>query len=152
MGYVFTREGLRRLYEKMMSKECPMVEKSLEDQEFGKCLADNVLQVNTLDEQKRHRFFHQSFDPEISQFGEYDSVWIREHVYYPFKKGLDCCSPTHIATHHIGLDIMYLFDYLIKNVSIFGLKKYPKFVLPKKWTKEEIAMAVLDVDFWNRTH
>jgi hypothetical protein len=29
---------------------------TVEDLEFAKCLADNVLQVNALDELKRHRF------------------------------------------------------------------------------------------------
>jgi hypothetical protein len=56
MGYVFTREALRRLYDRMKSKVCPMMEITVEDLEFAKFLADNVLQVNTLDELKRHKF------------------------------------------------------------------------------------------------
>ncbi len=128
------------------------METFLEDQEFGKCLADNVLQVNTLDELKRHRFFHRYLDRELSKFDEYDSAWIRKHIYYPMQYGLNCCSPTHIATHHIEVEQMYFFDYLIRNVSVFGVKKYPKFELPKRQTKEEILMAAMHVDFLNRTH
>jgi hypothetical protein len=47
---------------------------------------------------------------------------------------------------------MYVFDYLIRNVSVFGVRKTPKFVLPKKLSRAEVALAALDVDFWNRTN
>ncbi len=144
MGYVFSREGLRRLYDKIVSKECPMLERVYEDQEFGKCLADNVLQVDTRDELKRRRFFHESLDSEIAL---QDTKEIHKYIFYPYKDGLDCCSSTHIATHHISMGIMYLFDYLIRNVSVFGVRKTPKFVLPKKLSREEVALAALDVDF-----
>jgi hypothetical protein len=150
MGYVFSREGLRRLYDKMVSKVCPMIERVVEDQEFGKCLADNVLMVDTRDELKRQRFFHNKLDDELGMFKK--AKRMRKLIFYPYKLGLDCCSSTHIATHHISIEIMYVFDYLIRNVSVFGVRKTPKFVLPKKLSRDEVALAALDVDFWNRTN
>jgi hypothetical protein len=148
MGYIFTKEGLKRLYDKMISRACPMSEKIYEDQEFGRCVADNVFQVDTRDELKRHRFFVHSLDNEIAKFNEeLYSSWIHEHNYYPFERGLGCCSPTHVATHHISLERMYLFNHLIRNVSVFGVKKTPKFVLPRKMSRGEIALAAADVDF-----
>lgn len=148
MGYIFSYQGLSMLYEKLVHKSCTM-DPTYEDQSFGKCLADIVLQLDTRDVLKRQTFLHDAIDSEIAIFNEFDiTAWIKSNSFYHFKNGLDCCSAMLVGTHHINLELMFLYNHLIRNVTIWGKNKSehePR--MPNKLTRLEIAESALDVRF-----
>lgn len=148
MGYIFTQEGLRILYGKLVNNTCK-VEQTYEDKSFGRCLADVVLQVDTRDEHKRQKFLHEGIDSEIAIFNDFHgAAWIKTHAFYHFRNGLDCCSPMMVGTHHLDMNSMFLYNNLIRNVSVFGKHKFsdePK--LPKKYNRADIALSTLDTNF-----
>lgn len=141
MGYIFSREGLRRLYIRFVSNTCPMPDPTLEDVDIGGCLAHDVMQVDTRDEKKRLTFLHAGIEAEIL-LNEPD--WIKEHSYNHFSTGLDCCAPKLVGTHHISLEFMFFLNHLVRNFRVFGHQKFEKEPKPpRKLTREEVELSTL---------
>nr|XP_027218555.1 glycoprotein-N-acetylgalactosamine 3-beta-galactosyltransferase 1-like [Penaeus vannamei] len=119
-GYVLGRETLRRFVEKALPNEAICTSRRYgEDFQLGQCLqAVGVAIVDTRDHLKQGRFFQQHVR-EILQ-----NPNIHSHlVYYPVKKDGtpdSCCSDTVISFHQMSIADLYMLDYLIYKVRVFG--------------------------------
>lgn len=141
-GYVLSKESLIRLIEKGVNENaCP--DHKNEDIALGTCLKQfNVISGDSRDATLRDRFFQ--FQPDVAlipkkpDFNPVDSYWHYYYLWYDYKFGLNtCCSDTFIATHQITPPEMYLYEYLLYNVKIFGKQEQVE-ELPRKFNFLEV--------------
>ncbi|XP_068140312.1 glycoprotein-N-acetylgalactosamine 3-beta-galactosyltransferase 1-like [Drosophila tropicalis] len=123
-GYVLSREALRQFVEKGIGnpKICLPGTVENEDIEVGRCMANlNVTAGDSRDSTGRGRMF--PFPPEhhlIKPKGIQLDDWYRTYQYYKNDEGLDCCSDLAISWHYIHPYLMYIMDYLIYDLKIYG--------------------------------
>ncbi|EDW77943.2 uncharacterized protein Dwil_GK24755 [Drosophila willistoni] len=134
-GYVLSQEALRQLVEKGIDnpKTCLPGTVENEDIEVGLCMMNlNVTAGDSRDSTGRRRMF--PFVPEhhlIKPKGIQLDAWYRTYQYYENDEGLDCCSDLAISWHYIHPYLMYIMDYLIYDLKIYGLLQTPQ-ALPAK--------------------
>ncbi|KRF98773.1 uncharacterized protein Dwil_GK28004 [Drosophila willistoni] len=133
-GYVLSREALRQLAEKGIGnpKICTTTGVSeAEDFEIGRCMEHlNVTAGDSRDSMGRGRMF--PFIPENHLFPlKYKKIWYWSYQYYKNDEGLDCCSDLAISWHYVDPYLMYIMDYLIYDLKIYGLLQTPQ-ALPAK--------------------
>jgi hypothetical protein len=147
-SYVFTREALKRLIRnKIVLDNCYIADRVNEDLNFGICMKDEVLQVNTLDEFKRHRIFPVGIDSMLSLGKRENSYWIWPYTYYPVNRKYDCCSNTLVGYHYVNVEEQYLYRYLVYNVTVLLNNKYnhpPK--LPKQKPFLKTLLDSIDIE------
>ncbi|XP_037779425.1 glycoprotein-N-acetylgalactosamine 3-beta-galactosyltransferase 1-like [Penaeus monodon] len=119
-GYVLGREALRRFIEKALHNEAICGSRRYgEDFQLGRCLqAVGVAIVDTRDHRQQGRFFQQ----HVRQILQNPDIHSRI-VYYPIKKDGNpdsCCSDTVISFHQMSVADLYMLDYLIYKVRVFG--------------------------------
>ncbi|XP_037779931.1 glycoprotein-N-acetylgalactosamine 3-beta-galactosyltransferase 1-like [Penaeus monodon] len=119
-GYVLGREALRRFVEKALHKKAICGTRRIgEDFQLGRCLrAVGVAIVDTRDHRQQGRFFQQ----HVRQILQNPDIHSRI-VYYPIKKDGNpdsCCSDTVISFHQMSVADLYMLDYLIYKVRVFG--------------------------------
>jgi hypothetical protein len=146
-SYVFTREALIRLIRnKIVLDNCYIADRVNEDLNFGICMKDEVLQVNTLDEFKRHRIFPVGID-SMMELQRDKNYWIWPYTYYPMNWKYDCCSTTLIGDHYITIQEQYLLRHLVYNVTVLLNNKYnhpPK--LPKQKPFLKTLLDSMDIE------
>jgi glycoprotein-N-acetylgalactosamine 3-beta-galactosyltransferase len=148
MSYVLTREALKRLVKRtIIYGTCEVTDQVNEDFNVGDCLKNEALQINTLDEFKRYRFFPVPIGDFISAERRDPKYWLWSYNYYPVKWKLDCCSNTFIGEHNATIEYQYLLRYLIYNSIIFLNNKYNRVTeLPKKKTFQEMLIESFDIE------
>ncbi|XP_042894124.1 glycoprotein-N-acetylgalactosamine 3-beta-galactosyltransferase 1-like [Penaeus japonicus] len=119
-GYVLGREAVRRFIEKAFHNESVCNTRKVgEDFQLGRCLQGvGIAIIDTRDHLQQGRFFQQHVrqilqDPNIHQ----------RLLYYPVKKddvADSCCSDTVISFHQMTTADLYMLDYLIYKVRVFG--------------------------------
>jgi hypothetical protein len=148
VSYILSREALKRFIKnKFISKNCITTDPVNEDLNMGICLKDDVIQVNTLDEFKRHRIFPVGVESMLATVRS-SKYWIWDYTFYPLKWKFDCCSDTYIGQHYVSVYDQYLLNYLIYNVTVLLNNKYnhpPE--LPKKKSLQKILLDSIDVQF-----
>ncbi len=147
MSYILSREALKRFIKnKIISENCTTTDPVNEDLNLGICLKDDVVQINTLDEFRRHRYFPIGVETMVETQRDY-KYWIWDYTFYPMKWKLDCCSDTYIGQHYIYVPEQYLLKYLIYNATVFLNNKYNRpLKLPKKKPLQRILLDSMDVE------
>ncbi len=145
-SYAITREALKRLIRyKIICDRYYVANRANEDLNFGICLKDELLQINTLDEHKRHRIFPAGVGAMLA-IERHKSHWIWPHTYYPVKWKFDCCSSTLIGDHLVSIEEQYLYRHLIYNVTVLLNNKYQHPAeLPKQKPFVNTLLASMDI-------
>ncbi len=92
-----------------------------EDVEIGKCLANvNVTAGDSRDEKGRARFFALVPDQIVVPGSKDPDFWYWKNQFYPSEDGENCCSDTTIAFHYISPQQMYVMDFFIYRLRVFG--------------------------------
>ncbi|XP_047476450.1 glycoprotein-N-acetylgalactosamine 3-beta-galactosyltransferase 1-like, partial [Penaeus chinensis] len=119
-GYVLGRESLRRFVEKALHNKATCgTRRTGEDIGLGRCLRGvGVAIVDTRDHRQEGRFFQQHVREILRNPDIHSHI-----VYYPVKKDGkpdSCCSDTVISFHQMSVADLYMLDYLIYKVRVFG--------------------------------
>ena len=65
--------------------------------------------------------------------------WYFDQMFYDVEQGLDCCSALPVEIHDVkNIKEIYLLEYLIYKVDVFGINLYKNETLPEKFTMTEI--------------
>jgi len=124
-GFVLSKEALKRFVEKALPENpgnCPPnVFSEGDDVLIADCLVDvGVMIVDTRDALGRHRFNH--WPPDKILNGAVPD-WYPKFLYYPQQSGFNCCSEALISFHYVEPKDMYVLEYLIYHLKVFGMKK-----------------------------
>jgi hypothetical protein len=80
--------------------------------------------------------------------------WYFDQQFYEVEQGRNCCSDYPVQFHNLkNISEIFLIEYLIYNVNVFGLNSNQNEVLPRKFTMKEILeMANLQSNssYWTR--
>lgn len=120
-GYVLSREALKRFVTQAIPHKemCQQRDRACEDLEIGKCMHNvGVYHGDARDRSYRERFL--PFSPDAHLFPKF-SEWYKRRVHYRLDGGLDCCSNTTISFHAITPYRMYLLEYFIFNLKVYGV-------------------------------
>jgi glycoprotein-N-acetylgalactosamine 3-beta-galactosyltransferase len=97
-------------------------EEGAEDVEMGKCLANvNVTAGDSRDEVGRPRFFALVPEQIVVPGSKDPNFWYWKNQFYPAEDGDKCCSNTTIAFHYVAPEQMYVYDFFIYKLRVFGL-------------------------------
>ncbi|EYC32284.1 hypothetical protein Y032_0003g1495 [Ancylostoma ceylanicum] len=122
-GYILSREALRRFVNKAYSNDkiCQVKGISVEDVAIGRCLERiGVRAGDTRDQEGLHRFSPLSPDSMIS--GPYPK-WMLKMTYYNIPTSSWCCSRYAVSFHYVSPTLLYMMEYLIYRVKVFGLAR-----------------------------
>ncbi|KAH8377091.1 hypothetical protein KR093_003409, partial [Drosophila rubida] len=122
-GYVLSREALRRLVEHgFHSNGCNRRPTGTEDFEMGFCLDYcGVPATDSRDSEGHHRFLPLSLE-HVMIPGQYDAkFWLNSFMHHQIKTGMECCSTYAITIHYVVYYQMYLFDYLLYDMTPYGI-------------------------------
>ncbi|XP_041356203.1 glycoprotein-N-acetylgalactosamine 3-beta-galactosyltransferase 1-like [Gigantopelta aegis] len=118
-SYVLSREALKRLVENgyKVPGRCRL-EGGAEDIETGRCLYKaDVLSYSPVDRHGRKAFHaHNAYSYIVGPMPGFLNTYSR----IPPKVGDDCCSQLTISFHYTGPKLMYLLDFLLYKISVFG--------------------------------
>ncbi|XP_002155616.4 glycoprotein-N-acetylgalactosamine 3-beta-galactosyltransferase 1 [Hydra vulgaris] len=121
-GYIFSKETLKRFNQILKNPHLCKLKSGAEDVEVGICLAAvNVYPGDTRDELGRETFH--PFSPEHHLIPGYidQGNWLHQYNKYKVITGPDCCSDHAIAFHYVSPNEMYILDYFIYHLHIFGV-------------------------------
>ncbi|KAK0412017.1 hypothetical protein QR680_005984 [Steinernema hermaphroditum] len=122
-GYVLSRESLRRFVEEALPNKtkCKGSDSAFaEDVEMGKCLRNvGVEPADSRDYQGRHRMLPLAPTVHMNANGTLPK-WLMSYMFYPYRKGSQCCSNYVVSFHYINTGFMYTLDYFIYKLSLFG--------------------------------
>ncbi|KAG5666439.1 hypothetical protein PVAND_014467 [Polypedilum vanderplanki] len=110
-GYVLSKEAVKRFVERGLpdKTKCRQESDGPEDVEIGKCLEHvQVIVGNSTDMKGRERFFPMN---PLSYY---------KYAALNVKMDLECFSESAISFHYIKPIQMYLLEYFIYNLKIFG--------------------------------
>lgn len=98
--------------------------------------------VDTRDDLKQDRFLMtgvKMYFPAVFS----PNAWFIEKSFYDVRLGtLSCCSDTVASIHYVkNIREMYVLEYLIYHVHLYGLTKNFSRTLPKKLSMDEILEA-----------
>lgn len=143
LGYILSKETLKRLYNQLMENNCRTDGGGAEDLEVGLCLRNNTIQVDTRDEYHKHTYYPTSPQDALDPFGK--PYWYQQNQFYKVDQGLNCCSDMPIGFHYISIEKMYLMDYLFYKVHPVGISRKYDEKLPEKLSFSKILLDSLDV-------
>lgn len=139
-GYVLSRKALYKFVRRQYNIFCHPGMGGAEDLRIGKCLQNEVLNIDAHDELGQKQFFPIDVKYHMWNWPVDNSYWYDRYSWLKAKYGLDCCSQSISCMHYIPPKEMYTFEYLIYNVYPFGLeRKIDK--LPRKMTLTEVIEA-----------
>ncbi|KAK6740586.1 hypothetical protein RB195_008812 [Necator americanus] len=127
-GYVLSREALRR-FGRAFNKEktCGTKGKTVEDLEMGKCLETIGVRIGDSRDQEGFNRFN-PLNPDSMTSGAYPK-WIHTKSYYTISPSRWCCSPYTVSFHYLRPALLYMMEYLVYRVKVFGVQQ--KFRLNK---------------------
>lgn len=144
MGYILSKEALKRFYNQIILNNCRIAGDGNEDLELGNCLANSTIQVDTRDDNHKHTFYPASADDALDPFGT--PFWYQSYQFYKVRQGLNCCSEMPIGFHYINIENMYLMDYLFYRVYPIGVGKRISEKLPTKVSFRQMLLDSIDVN------
>ncbi|KAH8418836.1 hypothetical protein KR222_011475 [Zaprionus bogoriensis] len=142
-SYVLSREALRRFMEQAYDagRLCPEAKRmGIEDFYMGICLQNVGVHLidsaRALAEDDRPKFFPLDFESFLSNANASIPDWLREMSVAQINTGTDCCSNYSIAFHYTKPERMYLYEFLLYQLRVFGRRQVGK--LPAKRTNSEL--------------
>ncbi|KAH8378273.1 hypothetical protein KR093_010483, partial [Drosophila rubida] len=142
-SYVLSREALRRFMKQAYGSNtiCPEARKmGIEDFYMGICLQNvgvhlvDSTRAMTYDD--KPKFFPLDIENYLYNGNETIPTWLREMSVSEVDTGINCCSNYSIAFHYTKPERMYLYEFLVYRLRVFGRKYVEQ--LPKRWTFSEI--------------
>lgn len=106
----------------------------------GACLRDlKVIAGDSRDDLLRERFFQHEPSTALLKTNESANKW--RWVWYPIRYGFNsCCSDTFISAHYLSPQDIYLYEYLIHQVKIFGRNEGDR--LPAQLSSKDVDKLV----------
>ncbi|XP_032584854.1 glycoprotein-N-acetylgalactosamine 3-beta-galactosyltransferase 1 isoform X1 [Drosophila mojavensis] len=142
-SYVLSREALHRFMSEAYSSEkiCPAVKEwGIEDFYMGVCLQNVGVHFidsqRALPEENKTKFFPLDVGEFVSTNNDSIPDWLPQMSVSRIETGKDCCSNYSIAFHYITPGRMYLFDFLLYHLRIFG-RNYEE-QQPARLTNDEV--------------
>lgn len=101
-------------------------------------MANWTIFVDDRDNKKQKRFMSYGvkwhFTPE-KDLGH----WYFDQMFYDVEQGMNCCSDTPVEIHDLkNVKEIYVLEYLIYHVDVFGIDKHFGEKLPKKFSMSEV--------------
>lgn len=121
-GYVLSKEAVRAFVEEALPKKsCRQDAGGAEDLEMGKCLEQvGVRIVDSRDHLGRHRFLPLAPRFHLIPGAIPKKDWFWKYIYHPVKSGFECCSSTMVSFHYVSPNLMYVLEFLIYHVQVYG--------------------------------
>jgi hypothetical protein len=67
------------------------------------------------------------------------SHWYWDQMFYDVEQGMNCCSQTVAQVHNLkDVKEIYMMEYLMYHVDVFGLVKNVDEKLPRKFSIQEV--------------
>lgn len=145
-GYILSKESVIRYVEKgLRERVCDRTD--TEDAAIGDCLHKlQVISGDVRDASLRERFFQ--FRLETALQPTPTDWWVEAYVWYKIRYGLTtCCSDLLVTAHKIIPEEMYLFEYLIYKVKVFGKQYDMSHELPTKMALKKV-LSYVDKQNW----
>lgn len=142
-GYILSKESLTRYIEKGMNEGiCNTKKGGNEDSDIGSCLRKlQVIAGDVRDEKLRERFFQ--FRIETALLPQSTDWWVKAYIWHKIHYGIStCCSDTLVTVHKITPEEMYLFEYFIYKIKVFGQHNVLSYEFPEKLTLNEVVKHV----------
>lgn len=107
-------------------------------------MANWAIFVDDRDDKKQKRFLSYGLHHHLTPQKEMGH-WYWQQMFYEVEQGMNCCSETVAQLHDLkNIKEIYLLEYLVNNVDVFGVEKNVDEKLPRKFTmKEVLKMANL---------
>lgn len=135
--YAISKQAYLMLVEKAFrNQELCHEETGNDDIDIAKCMKNvGVMSVDSLDREGRGMFFAKN--PRSALFpvnnNNYDSQFLNK-----FEQGIDkCCSDQLVVVQELKNTQIYVFEYFLYKVKVFGRKRKMR-KLPEKFLLEEI--------------
>ncbi|KAH8274125.1 hypothetical protein KR044_011425, partial [Drosophila immigrans] len=142
-SYVLSREALRRFMKQAYGSEqlCPEARKmGIEDFYMGICLQNVGVHLidstRAMTDDDKPKFFPLNIENYLYNSNETIPTWLKEMSVSEVETGINCCSNYSIAFHYTKPERMYLFEFLLYHLRVFGQKYVEQ--LPKRWTFSEM--------------
>ncbi|CAJ0582575.1 unnamed protein product, partial [Mesorhabditis spiculigera] len=118
-GYILSHAAVSKFAHHYIDDlRCPANPDGFEDYNLGRCMnALNISSTDSRDIEGRLRFLPLS---PLSLFMDEIPGWLEERLPYKYHHKTDCCSDIAISFHYIDPKAMYLLDFLIYRLRVFG--------------------------------
>ncbi|KAM8715046.1 hypothetical protein ACLKA7_002145 [Drosophila subpalustris] len=142
-SYVLSREALRRFVTQAYDSDkiCPGAKKmGIEDFYMGICLQNVGVHLidstRAMPDDNKPKFF--PVDVENYLYNDNSSIpdWLREMSVSEVYTGNNCCSKYSIAFHYTKPERMYLYEFLVYHLRVYGQRYVEQ--LPRRWTISEV--------------
>ena len=80
----------------------------------------NVTAGDSRDESGKARFFALPPEDIIVPGSKDPEFWYWKNQFYPADVGEDCCSDSTIAFHYVSPQQMYILDFFVYKLNVFG--------------------------------
>ncbi|XP_046350386.2 glycoprotein-N-acetylgalactosamine 3-beta-galactosyltransferase 1-like [Haliotis rufescens] len=132
-SYVISKAALRLVAEKGFSGGCA-TDGNDEDVDVGRCMEKlGIKAYVSYDKFGRDTFHPQSIEQHL--IGPLP-WYLKDYPASPIQAGPDCCSQFSISFHYVSSHMMYIIDFLLYRVSIYGNYDLPKEQLQDIFTKK----------------
>ncbi|EDV94074.1 glycoprotein-N-acetylgalactosamine 3-beta-galactosyltransferase 1 [Drosophila grimshawi] len=142
-SYVLSREALRRFMNEAYDSDkiCPEAKKmGIEDFYMGICLQNVGVHLidssHALPNDERPKFFPLDVVNYVYNANGSIPDWLQEMSVSQILAGSDCCSNYSIAFHYTKPERMYLYEFVLYQLRVFG-RKYEE-QLPRRFTFTEM--------------
>uniref|UniRef100_A0A0M3I6X0 Glycoprotein-N-acetylgalactosamine 3-beta-galactosyltransferase 1 n=1 Tax=Ascaris lumbricoides TaxID=6252 RepID=A0A0M3I6X0_ASCLU len=125
-GYVISRSALKAFAEKALpdAELCQQGNRGDEDVEMGRCLQNvGVRIIDSRDSTGHHRFLALHPLKYLTATNKTTDFWISDYSYDNILQGPECCSKYAIAFHYMKPEQLYLMEYLIYHLNVYGLRE-----------------------------
>ncbi|SPP82411.1 glycoprotein-N-acetylgalactosamine 3-beta-galactosyltransferase 1 [Drosophila guanche] len=126
-SYVLSREALHRFMAQAYDSEvvCPQPKRrSIEDFYMGICLQNVgvhlVDSAQALEEDTKHKFMPLDLESYMYDSNATTPDWLRLMSVSEVETGFNCCSNYSVAFHYASPERMYLYEFLLYHLRVFG--------------------------------
>lgn len=120
-GYVISSSALRQLIQRGFQNGSCRQDGGNEDEEIGLCLTKSDVQILRSQDILGRETFHP--EPLQSYLQPPYPTWLNEYGWNSnIKFGSECCSKYSITFHHLTVESILLYEHLLYNTEVFGLR------------------------------
>ncbi|XP_046562846.1 glycoprotein-N-acetylgalactosamine 3-beta-galactosyltransferase 1-like [Haliotis rubra] len=132
-SYVLSKAALRMVVEKGFSGGCA-TDGGDEDVDVGRCMEKlGIKAYVSYDKFGRDAFHPQSMEQHL--IGPLP-WYLKDYPASPIQAGPECCSQFSISFHYVSSHMMYIINFLLYRVSVYGVSDLPADQLQDIFTKK----------------